>query len=198
MHGLINRAIQRFAEDTQGIAVWAEVAGSVQPGLAGFEAMLTYDDALTMSVLDALSARTGTPKPMLLEDIGTYLVSHPRSGALRRLLRFGGESFTEFLYSLEDLAERVELAVPDLVLPSVEVTEHAPGRFSIVAGAGLPGLGHVLAGLLRAMADDYGTLALVEIGRCSAEGCRVSVAVAEAAFSAGREFALAPQADATA
>lgn len=191
MHGLINRALQRFAEDSHGFALWSEVAEAARPGLAGFEAMLTYDDAVTGRVLAALAERTGTPSEMLLEDLGTYLVCHPNTEALRRLLRFGGESFTEFLYSLDDLADRVRLAVPDLVLPPLELTEHTPGNFALASGPGLPGFGHVVVGLLRAMADDYGVLALVELVTDGPQGARVLVSVAEAAFAEGRRFDLA-------
>jgi len=146
---------------------------------------------VTGRVLAALAERTGTPSEMLLEDLGTYLVCHPNTEALRRLLRFGGDSFTEFLYSLDDLADRVRLAVPDLVLPPLELTEHMPGRFTLRAGPGLAGFGHVVIGLLRAMADDYGVLALVELAADGAEGAQVAVSVAEAAFAKGRSFDLA-------
>lgn len=191
MHGLINRALQRFAEDTHGVSVWSEVAEAAEPGLTGFEAMLVYDDAVTGRVLATLAERTGTPPEMILEDLGTYLVCHPNTEALRRLMRFGGESFTEFLYSLDDLAGRVRLAVPDLVLPPLELIEHARGSFSLTAGPGIAGFGHVVVGLLRAMADDYGALALVELVFDGPQGARIGISVAEAAFAEGRGFALA-------
>lgn len=191
MQGFINRALQRFAEDTYGFALWSEVAEAAQPGLTGFEAMLDYEDSVTDRVLAALAERTGTPAEMLLEDLGTYLVCHPNTEALRRLLRFGGESFGEFLHSLDDLADRVRLAVPDLVLPTLALTEHAAGAYSLATGPGLPGFGHVIVGLLRAMADDYGALALVELRAEGAQGAQIAVSVAESAFSEGRGFALA-------
>jgi hypothetical protein len=173
------------------MALWSEVAEAAQPGLTGFEAMLVYDDAVTGRVLAALAERIGAPPEMILEDLGTYLVCHPNTEPLRRLLRFGGESFTEFLYSLDDLAGRVRLAVPDLVLPPLELTEHAPGTFSLTAGPGIASFGHVVVGLLRAMADDYGALALVELVSDGEQGARIDVSVAEAAFAEGRGFALA-------
>ncbi len=194
MHGLINRAIQRFAEETLGPPVWREVLDEVAPGLDGFEAMLTYDDALTEAVLAALCARTGTPREMLLEDVGTFLVSHPTTEALRRLLRFGGEGYADFLLSLDDLPDRARLAVPDLDLPPIEVTEAGPGHYRLAVAGGWPGLVPVLLGLLRAMADDYGALALVSVEATDATGARLDVRVAEAAFSEGRRFELARRA----
>ena len=190
MHGLVNRALQRFAEDTHGLDVWSEAAEAARPGLGGFESMLSYDDALTAKVLAALSQRIGTPVAMILEDIGTYLVSHPNTEPLRRLLRFGGDSFPEFLYSLDDLPDRVRLAVPDLVLPALALAEHAPGRCTLTAGPGLPGFGHVLVGMLRAMADDYGVLALVELRSDGPHGACLALTVAEADFAKGRRFDL--------
>ncbi len=71
-----------------------------------FEAMLHYEDALTERLLDAVAAEIGVPREAVLEDIGTYLVSNPNVEALRRLLRFGGENFVEFLHSLDELPDR--------------------------------------------------------------------------------------------
>jgi hypothetical protein len=192
MHGLINRALQRFVEDTFGQDLWGEVIALAEPGLSGFESMLSYEDALTERVLSKLATQVGTPREMLLEDLGIYLVSHPNTESLRRLMRFGGEGFTEFLYSLDDLPDRARLAVPDLVLPGLDLIEHAPGQFTLDAAGGLSGIGHVLLGLLRAMADDYGVLALVEVLQDGADGSTLMVSVAEAAFAEGRGFDLAP------
>ncbi len=192
MHGLINRAIQRFAEDACGAGVWAAAAAEALPGFTGFEAMLDYDDALTDAVLAALARHTGMPVGMLLEDLGVYLVSHPGTGALRRLLRFGGENFVEFLHSLDDLPDRARLAVPDLRLPPLALQDHATGRYTLAVGPGLPQFGRVLVGVLRAIADDYGTLALVELVAEGRDGARLSVAVAAADFTQGRAFQLGP------
>ncbi|MCX7646116.1 MAG: heme NO-binding domain-containing protein [Rhodobacteraceae bacterium] len=194
MHGLINRAIQRFAEDAHGAELWRAAAEEAQPGLTGFEAMLSYDDALTAAVLAALSRRTGLPVAALLEDLGTYLVRHPATETVRRLLRFGGESYVEFLQSLDELPDRVGLAVPDLRLPAMELRDLGPGTFLLAAAPGWPGFGHVLAGLLRAMADDYGALALVTLLEDGSAGARLSIRVADAAHAEGRRFELAARA----
>lgn len=192
MHGLVNRAIQRFAEDTYGHACWSAAADQASPGLRGFETMLHYDDALTAAVVSALARCTGTPQEMLLEEIGVYLVSHHNTAPLRRLLRFGGDSYPEFLHSLDDLADRVRLAVPDLLLPQLELVEHAPGHFTLKAGSDMPGFEHALVGLLRAMADDYGALALVEMLGPEGQGRQIRVTVAEAQFAEDRGFELSP------
>ncbi|TCP41325.1 heme NO-binding domain-containing protein [Rhodovulum marinum] len=191
MHGLINRAIQCFLGDTYGAECWSHVArvAGVEPG--GFEAMLTYEDALTDAVLDAAVDRVGLPREMLLEDLGTYLVSNKEFEALRRLLRFGGENFLEFLFTLDDLPERGHLAVPDLELPDLELSEDAEDGFVIHCRGGWPGVEFVVQGMLRAMADDYGALALLDVIDRKPGRATLTVSLLDAAFHAGRSFSLA-------
>ncbi len=190
MHGLINRAIERFVRDTYGRDVWGTVMRRAGLEYTEFEAMLTYEEHVTHDVLAALAGVLDRPLQDILEDIGTYLVSHPKVEALRRLLRFGGPTFTEFLHSLDDLPARARLAVPDLVLPELELREHGAGRFSTLCRSRVPGFGHVIVGLLRALADDYGALALLEHkgGRDGLEVIEIRLLAVE--HASGRSFDL--------
>ena len=87
MHGLINRSLQSFLRDTYGIGLWSSVADEAGVPTEGFEAMLTYEDALTDRVLACAATALAKPREALLEDLGMFLVSLE---PLRRLLRFGG------------------------------------------------------------------------------------------------------------
>ena len=109
MLGLINKAIQCFVLDTYGRETWREMAQSAALPVMQFEAMLIYEDTLTEQALDATARFLDKPRTDVLEDIGTYLASHPNVEALRRLLRFGGAHFIEFLYSLDDLHDRARM-----------------------------------------------------------------------------------------
>lgn len=191
MHGLINRSIQFFLRDTWGAPLWADVARDAQLGFDGFEAMMTYDTALTDAVITAASQRLDRPRDSLLEDLGTYLVSHPDREPLRRLLRFGGVSFADFLHSLEDLPERAHLALPELDLPALSLHDQGQGQFTLSSQASLPGVGHVMIGLLRAMADDYGALVVLNHAGTGPDGDeQVSIHLLEAHFAEGRRFDL--------
>lgn len=193
MHGLINRAIELFVRDTYGRRMWLDLSRRLDIGPAEFEAMLDYDDAVTDRVLSDLERLLDKPRCDLLEDIGTYLVSHRNDGALRRLLRFSGVDFVEFLHSLDDLPARARLAVSDLELPQLELREHATQRFLVTVRDPRPGpirFGHVLIGLLRAMADDYGALVVLE-HRGGRDGTEIiAVQLLEVRFAEGRDFVL--------
>lgn len=190
MHGLINRSIQCFIADTYGPAVWTDIAEAAGIGAEGFEAMLTYDDPVSYAVLDAAALQLSRSRESILEDIGTYLVSHPTTEPLRRLLRFGGASFAEFLDSLDDLQGRGRMAVPVLDLPALELQEHTPGRFTLHCRSANPGLGHVIVGVLRAMADDYGALAMLEHQGRRDGAERIAIELLDQSFAEGRQFDL--------
>lgn len=199
MHGLINKAIEGFVCDSFGAERWQAICRAARLEESEFEAMLHYEDAVTGRLLNATAAEFGVLREAVLEDIGTYLVSHPNVEALRRLLRFGGESFVEFLHSLDELPERARLAVDDLGLPTLELRDLEEGRFALLSRFPWPGFGHVMIGVLRTLADDYGALVFLEHRGVEKAGPgetleTIEVTVVEAAFAAGRRFDLGARA----
>ena len=193
MHGLINKAIQCFVLDTYGRETWREMAQSAALPVMQFEAMLIYEDTLTEQALDATARFLYKPRTDVLEDIGTYLASHPNVEALRRLLRFGGAHFIEFLYSLDDLHDRARLAVDDLELPRLTLVRHTENHYSLLCGAAFPGWGHVLVGILRVMADDYGALACLEHCGAKDQTETIDIRLVHTSYAQGRTFVLGQQ-----
>ncbi|MHA7877138.1 heme NO-binding domain-containing protein [Roseivivax sp.] len=193
MHGLVNATLQCFVADTYGAKTWGAVLRRADLSGAEFEAMLVYDDAVTARLVAGIAAELARPADTVLEDVGHYLVSHARRAGLRRLLRFSGRDFRDFLHALDELPDRVRLAVPDLDLPRIELRALSPEGALIACRNDLPGASHVLLGLLRAMADDYGALAYLDLARGEGGTDVISVRVASEAFSEGRAFSLAAE-----
>lgn len=189
-HGLVNRAIQCFVQDTYGRPKWEEAARHAGLDFLEFESMLHYEEAETEAVLDAVADVLDKPRDTVLEDIGTYLVSHPNLPAIRRLLRFGGVDFIDFLHSLDDLQGRAFLAVPDLELPQLELREHGGNRFSLTCTSAMMGFGLVVMGLLRGMADDYGALVFLEMRGRGGGTEIIEIVLVQTEFAEAREFAL--------
>ncbi|PIE09127.1 MAG: heme NO-binding protein [Rhodobacterales bacterium] len=196
MHGLINRSLENFIRCTYGDALWAAVMDDLDCGFDSFEPMFVYEDGLTRQVLDLLSARLDKPRAALLEDLGTFLVTDESTESVRRLLRFGGVDYEDFLHSLDDLPGRARLAVADLHLPELELLDQGEGDFTLRVNTSLPGFGLVFLGVLRAMADDYGALALLQYMGPSGEDEVISIRLLDAGFQEGRSFDLAVGAEA--
>ncbi len=200
MHGLLLKAFEAFVIDRFGMACWqamigrAELAEVVEP--EGFDMLAHYPADVAPKLLSAAVTETGLPGEQVLEDLGTWLISSPRNESLRRLMRFGGLTFADFLTSLDDLQGRAQLAIPDLVLPPVEVRPQGQGRYLILCRNCPCGFISVLAGFLRALADDYGALVVLEpLNDCLPVGAKdFSVAMgttfAKAKVTEGEESAL--------
>lgn len=194
MHGLVNRAIQCFYRDTYGAQAWADLVRELDLPFTQFEPMLHYDTALTHDMVAEMARVLDKPLETVLEDVGTYLVTHPNVEALRRLLRFGGETFVEFLHSLDDLPGRARLAVEDLDLPEMELREHGVHSYSLTCHSSGSGFGHVMLGILRTLADDYGALVFLEHRRGPAGTEVLDISVFKTDFAAGRDFDLGAEA----
>ncbi|MCF8487219.1 MAG: heme NO-binding domain-containing protein [Rhodobacteraceae bacterium] len=191
MHGLVNLAMELYLRETFGAQMWHRIAGQAALPFQSFEPLIIYDIALTVAVIDAASALLDRPADAILEDLGTYIVSSASGERLRRLLRFGGVGFRDFLHSLEELPARARLALPDFHLPDMVLTEMAEAEFTLALGAPFGGAGYVMIGLLRAMADDYGALALLEMRAQAGDGDVISIHVLDEGYAAGRRFDLA-------
>ncbi|WP_439121600.1 heme NO-binding domain-containing protein [Marivita sp.] len=195
MHGLIFRTVEAFVSDGFGQDAWAKAIALSELEITSFEAMLQYDASYFPKLLHGCELALDRPEAVILEDIGAYLITHQNHASIRRLMRFGGDTFSELLHSLNDLPGRTRLAVSGLELPKIHVQEPIPEHFSITCQGHPMGFGHVLVGLLRAMSDDYGTLAVLE--HCGTRDTAevIEVNVIEAAFADDRGFTLASAAE---
>lgn len=192
MHGMVNRAFQGFLTATYGVSVWAEVRGQAGLEVEDFEAMLDYPDAMLTGCVHAAAHVLHKPAHAVLEDFGTWLVTDHGLEPLRRLLRFSGAGFLDFVQSLEDMGDRGRLVLPDLELPQITLHRGGGSQFRVRARWSVPGGGPILMGALRAMADDYGTLAFLSLGAIEADGTEtIDLQLLDTSFSEGRRFELA-------
>lgn len=194
MHGLICKSLEEFVRDQHGDEVWQQIVQVSGLPVNRFEALRSYDDDLMQSVFISTFQELGRANTLVLEDIGHWICTHPPLEPVRRLIRFSGTSFVDLIYSLDEIHDRARIALPGLGLPKFYVMEHGPNDFRIRSAWHLEGGGAVLTGILRAMADDYGALALIEIGARQQIGETweetLSVNIFDQAHQAPREFTL--------
>jgi hypothetical protein len=187
MDALMLRSLQGYLRDTFGQSVWQAICRRAALKIETFEPMLRYDPGMADRVAQHAADVLGRPVETLWEDMGTYLVTNPGHEGVRRLLRFGGVGFADFLHSLEEMPGRARLAMPDLGTPELTLTELGPDLFELRCRSRLVGIHRVLVGMLTAMADDYGALCLIEPGQ---DG-RILIRILDSLHAAGRRFDLA-------
>ena len=190
MHGLVISAVRRFVIVAYGKSVWNRVLVSSGVSRDRFQSVLPYDAAVLETLICSVQRELCVPLAAIMEDIGISIVT--QWTGIRRLLRYGGATFHDFLHSLDDLPDRARLAMPELVIPEMRLDEAADGVLALSFVSPVPEYGHVVTGLLRAMADDYG--ALVTIRPIEGDGtCEVlSIQVHDATFTQGNRFDLLP------
>ena len=195
MHALMLRSLQGYIRDTFGAAAWTAVIRGAALKIETFEPMLRYDPALVDRVAAAASQVLGRPAEAVWEDMGTYLITNPAHQGVRRLLRFGGVGFADFLYSLEEMPGRARLAWPDLTVPDLTLQELGPDRFRLTCRYDVRGAARVLVGMLTAMADDYGSLCVIEAEAGLEGGAEggdlISIRVMDTAHCEAKSFDLA-------
>ena len=210
MNRLVGRSIEHFLKARHGSEFWAQLACQEDTSaIARVVQPLPHPNLATRLMAEA-AVQLERPESDLWEDLGTHLVTHPDMETLRRLLRFGGVTFEEFLWSLDTLESRVAMAMPGLGMPQVELEFTAAREFTIKLdwpGEATIHFGYLTVGLLRAMADDYGTLVLLEGPRGAERGqtglsdesttnpdlsgsIEISVSILDDAFAEGRSFLL--------
>ena len=196
MYGLLLRALQGYICTTFGARRWVQVMEENHHRAEGFEPLLHYDLGQFRAVLARSCKVLGRSAASLLEDMGTFMVTNPAMPAPRRLLRFAGNSYGEFLLSLEELPERAKLALYDVCLPRIVVRALGAGEYLLYCKPAQPEVIHLLHGLLRAMADDYGTLVFIEFEErpIAGEGAQnqpaLLIRMAEAAHAPANPFQL--------
>jgi hypothetical protein len=187
MDALLLRSVQSYVLDMFGLSEWQQVCRRAGLAVETFEPMLHYDPGTADRIAAVVAEVLGRSVDTVWEDVGTYLVTYPDREGVRRLLRFGGVSYAEFLHSLEELPGRARLAMPHLEVPELMLKEVGPDRFELRSQSHVRGFQRVLVGLLTAMADDYGALCVIQP---EVDG-RILISVLDRRHAAARQFDLA-------
>ncbi len=189
MHGLVHKGLECFITHSFGQALWLSLCASAGQ-YREVDTLAIIDDKVTTALLFGAAKELDRPKKEILEDFGIFLMTSEHTPGLRRLMRFGGIDYPEFLSSLDDLLGRIKLTVPTLEAPSIEVHETSVDSYSIHVGPQMKGFAFVLMGVLIALADDYGVLAKINHVERNDEGDTLSVQIFDFGFDVGRGFSL--------
>jgi hypothetical protein len=190
MYGLFLRALQNYVGFTFGSETLAQVLSVACAPVEGFEPLLRYDKATLRAFIAAVAGQLGRPADAILEDLGTFVITQEELSPARRLLRFGGATFGDFLFSLEELPDRVRLALADEDFPPLHLTDLGEGRFRLVCETDCAEIEYVLLGILRAMADDYGALVVIEAEPQYPNAAALMICLLDVRFAEGRRFDL--------
>lgn len=185
MYTLVGRSLESFLRSSYGDAFWQDLVQGALPERASRPLLVHTSLQETRRLVFLASRRLGKPVAEIAEDLGAWVV---RLEGVRRLLRFSGPNFVEFIRSLEELPGRALLVLPHFPLPELSVVSEGAEDYEIYVSHRPRGWIWAIAGMLRGMADDYGTLALIAVA-----GNRITLRVVLEEHAAGRPFALSAE-----
>lgn len=177
MNRLIHRTITEFLRSTYG-EEFAQIIRDDRRSMAAPETPVT---GFATAGLAFAAERLSKPLTDLYEDLGAWLT---RIEPIRRLLRFSGRDFDDFLLRLDELPGRARLVLPVVEVPLLQV-DVEDGAVWLTPSRPEIGWQHILVGLLRGMADDYGALCLISV-----HGAAIRVDICDHSFAEGRQFTL--------
>lgn len=178
MHGLINRAIEEFLRSTYGESLVQSVADEAAVAAGRFAPL---GAGFGPAALERAAFRLSKPRSEMFEDLGGWMT---RIEPIRRLLRFSGRDFRDFLLRLDELPGRAHLVMPSIEVPRMQI-EAAGHSVWLVMLEPDEIWQHLLVGLIRGMADDYGALCLIAV-----EGMSIRIDIWDEQFAEGRLFTL--------
>lgn len=188
MHGLINRSFELFLRDCYGEDMWERVARQAKVDPRGFFLLQKSSDKVTDTLILEAATALRKEKGELIEDHGGWLTQRE---PIRRLLRFSGRDFSEFVVSLGEFPRRAQMVIPSLKVPRIAVAMPTEQSYEVTVDGSVDIWPMLLAGVLRGMADDYGALAVITV-----DGRDLLVDVAMTEYNMMRPFVLVPE-DAT-
>lgn len=130
------------------------------PSGGSYTAVGTYDHAELVQLVQALSAKTGTPVPDLVRAFGRHLFG--RFVAMYPHLFAGVHSAFDFLRNIEThIHAEVKKLYPDAELPSFECVERAPGHMEMTYRSPR-GFADLAEGLILGCAEHFGESIRIE------------------------------------
>lgn len=156
MYGMVNRAIEDLVVATAGEDAWGEILSAVELEPGGFNDSESYDDALTYQLVAAASEVTGQSPESILHAFGRHWILYTGREGWGAIFDAAGDNFIDFIRQLDSMHSRVQLAMPDLRMPSFTVLgTDTDGQYIVEYRSEREGLSPMVTGLLTGLAEKF-------------------------------------------
>lgn len=156
MYGMVNEGIRSFIEKNHGPETWLAICEKAGLERFEFERMSSYDDAVTYNLVGAICEHTGMSAEDVLKVFGTYWVEFVSDSNFGSLLRLAGNTFVERVNGLDDMHDRILMAMPHLKPPSFELEPMGGDTYHLSYYSDRESLVPMVIGLLHGLAAETG------------------------------------------
>lgn len=152
MYGMVNEGIRTFIEENFGQEAWQSICHEAQIGTTEFDRLGAYDDQVTYALVGAVSNHTRLPTETVLKVFGEYWVEYALQSGFKNLLKLAGDSFVERVRNLDEMHDRILMAMPNLKPPSFELDMINETTYRLRYYSDRKGLAPMVVGLLHGLA----------------------------------------------
>lgn len=162
MYGMVNRAIQEMVETSHGPERWERILQRAGVDVEVFISNEGYPDALTYSLVGAVSEELAIPAEQVLEQFGVYWIVETAQRGYGDMMASGGTSLREFLINLPTFHDRLSTAFPHLSPPEFQCSDIEERSVRMHYKSGRAGLAPFVRGLFLGLGQLFNTPVSVE------------------------------------
>lgn len=163
MYGLVNRGIKDFAMDAGGADLWEAIRVRANCEDDEFLSMQAYEDQLSMDLVAAASEELGIAADELLRKFGRFWVLFTGKEGYGPLMDMSGNTFSEFVESLDSMHARIKTSMPELQPPQFSCTRRSETELDVTYLSDRVGLVPMVEGLFMGLADKFGETVSLEV-----------------------------------
>lgn len=163
MYGMIHRGIRFMVEQELGANVWDEICSKHAIGPEHLISAHTYDDGVTIGILEGAADRFGLELSDLLQTFGRHWIKFAERGSYGAMMDFTGKDIATFVANLDRMHHAVVVAMPNARVPSFRLAEQSDTELIIEYRSERTGLEPFVVGLLEGL--------LIRFGHCGSVAC---------------------------
>ena len=91
MYGMIHRAARQMVTEQLGATVWGQIETAAGVSEDHFISGASYEDRITLSIIDATAVVTGTGAADVLRDFGQYWIRFAGDSAFASVMKMAGD-----------------------------------------------------------------------------------------------------------
>jgi hypothetical protein len=155
MYGMINQAIKSMVIESMGLETWEEI--QQKAGAPGdFDKMGRYEDALTYSLVGAISELSGQKAEALLISFGRYWIQYASQTPYGEMIKMFGANLKDCIQNLDQMHHRMGVNMPGMKPPQFSTREIGPNEFLVIYRSSRMGLSPMVIGLIEGLGNYYG------------------------------------------
>ena len=156
MYGMIHRAARQMVTEQLGATVWGQIETAAGVSEDHFISGATYEDRITLSIVDATAVVTGTGAADVLRDFGQYWIRFAGESAFASVMEMAGDDLPAFISNLNRMHGAIQSSMPSAILPEFVLVHHDATGLSVRYISDRSGLEPFVAGLLEGLLNRFG------------------------------------------